>query len=881
MTSWIVNYVINKYLSNILEVDSSLTDASVLQDGQIEFGKVKIKQEFLKTLNMPFFEFKETFIGKMSAKIYYSLMKFDIHFENYPIYIVLDEVYILIKQKGMSDWSEEQKIKEMENYKNFKLQEFEEAYKQYIMNMAEKTESDFIKKVVHNLNLSITNVVIRFEDEISNPANPYSLGLIVEQITCKPVNEKFDINSKEEIPYTDINNKILILKGLSAYMDINKPGETNSFKAINCENQKKANENKIPYLKDSYEYYCYSQNELSEKTKDQNSHNYLIYNLDFTLKLSLNQDIKKNLKPALYTDLLVNRIFLKVNILQIKTIIKLLNVVKTHSIAQTGMESYYYTKKLGDKEKENYANIYLKYFEERYFKNSKEDVFKGYINEMEEIQKQVTFNEIQAIRNAANIKLEYMKKINDYDDKIGKLKPGYLSFFTTQSTIDEINTLKADREKLMNSEEVVKKLMEEEMTKLNIAEKDPYEGIDKSKYIVNDIKLTLKKFKFELREESIKELLTLNLWDFETHLLQGITTMQAFLYLGDFFINQYKLNETVFNKIIESHHDREREAAFGQDKPGNEHEQYYENKKGALSIGFEMNSDPNLVSNYRVRIRNTKRLYVYANLFSLKFIGFLVGEAVRSEINLAEVSKYATEEGYKHIKNGYSKVNNILAGEYQHFNIDADIVIQGPRVVVPQNIIDKDNKKCLMLSFGEFGLKSNLAPKKDASLDYKKLRDDKKLYDNYEMKIYGFELLTIDEFKGPGEIKNTKRLNIIEKVDFDFFLSQIIEPKNEFRENFKIGMQYKSISLQIRDKQIEFLMYFLKYFNEMNVKLEEELKKFTLPQSEKKIQEISLEKNSEELQKIGEENIRRGSVIEISNNEDIKLKGILIMNFII
>jgi len=881
MTSWIINYVIDKYLNHIIEVDSNITDASILKDGQIEFGNVKIKQEFLKTLNMPFFEFKESFIGKFTAKIYYSLLRLDYHFENYPIYIVLDEVFIHVKQKGMSDWSEEQKIKEMENFKNFTLQEWEDAYKQYLMNMAGATESDFVKKIIHNLNISISNIVIRFEDEISNPSNPYSLGLVISNIVSKPTKENFDIRSEEDIPFAEINHKVLILKGLSVFMDIKNLGENNliSFKNYISKKELEENNTKKTYLKDSFEYYCYCMSELNELTKDNKAHNYLIYNLDLSIKLSMNQNPIKNYQPALFSDVNINSINLKINILQIKTIIKLLNVTKTYNIAQAGMESYYYTKKLSEKEKENYISIYTKYFEERYFKNSKEDVWKPFRKSFEEFETQIRFNEIQAMRNGANIKLDYMKKINDYNDKIGKLKPGFFSYFTSQKTMDQMKALEADRDKLINSEEIIKKLIEEEIHKVNIAEKDPFQEMDKS-YIKNDIKLSLSKFSFELFEESSKELIEISLHDFESHILQGVFSMQTYLYLGDFCINQYKLQETIFNKIIESVNNNERDISYNLNTEGNQYEKYYESKNGALAIGFEMNPDMG-DSSYRIRIRNTKRFYIYANLYSLKYIGYMIGEAVKSEINLEEVSKYATDEGYKHIQNGYNQVNNILAGEYQHFNISADIMFKGPRIIVPQNIIDKKNKKCLMLSFGEFGLVSKLAPKKVDNLDYKKITEDKKLYDTYDMKILGFELLTIDKFKGAAEINDTKKLNIIDKVDFEFIFSQIIEPKNDYRENFRIGMQFKLISLQVRDSQIEFLMYFLKYFNEMNIQLEKDLKDLAGIDNINMVNEPSSEKNIEELNKIAMEN-HRNSFSETNNVEnEIILKSILIeMNYL-
>lgn len=845
MTSWIINYVIDKYLNHIIEVDSSVTSASMFQDGKIEFGKVKIKQDFLKTLNMPFFDFQETFIGKFSAKIYYSLLSMDYHFENHPIYIELDEVYILVKQKGMSDWSEEQKIKEMENFKKFTLQEYEDAYKQYLMNMAEKTEDDFMKKIIHNLNISISNIVLRFEDEISNPGSPYALGLFIQEIKVKPTKEDFDINETEEIPFKDVNHKLVKLEGLSVFMDIynSKENDINSFKNYLMEDFVNKNEQKKSYLKNSFDYYCYCRGELEQNSSNETSHNFLIYNLDLTLKLSMNSNFKKNYLPETYVDLLINSIDLKINLFQIKSIMKLLNVTKTYSIAQAGMESLYYTKKLSAEDENIYTGIYVKYFEERYFKNSKETEWNNYVVKMNEIETKVKFNEIQAMRNAAGIKLEHLKKINDYDDKIAKIKPGYFSYFTSQATYDEIDKLEEDKKKLISSEDVVNKLMEEEMKKKDIPVIDPYEGMDKS-YVRMDVKLQLKKFRFELKEEKTVEMIDINFREFETHMLQGIDSMQVYLFLGDFYINQYKLKDTVFTKIIESHNDEDETlVSFGKQKDGNLYEKYYEEKKGALSISFIMSPDQG-PSMYSLRMRSSKRLYIYSNLYSLKFIGYLVGDSVKNEVNFDEISKYTTEEGYKYIESGYAQVNNILTGEYQHFNIDLDIMILGPRVIVPQNIIDKNNKKCLMLSFGEFGMFSNLAPKKSEDVNYKKITDDKRLYDYYEIKASGFELVTIDNFEGVEVMKDTKKLSIFEKVEFEMKIKQIIEPKNERRENFALEMQFKSLDLKIRDVQIEFLLYSLKYFGLVNAKCDKELAEL---QKANEKEEKSEEKNTEEL----------------------------------
>jgi hypothetical protein len=595
----------------------------------------------------------------------------------------------------------------------------------------------------------------------------------------------------------------------------------------------------------------------------------------------MNSNFKKNYLPETFVDLTINSINLKINLEQIKSIMKLLNVTKAYSIAQVGMENSYYQKALTTEEQDVYASIYLKYFEERYFKKAKESEWKNYQIKFEEIETKLRFNEIQSMRNAAGIKLEHMKQINDYEDKIGKLKPGYFSYFTSQATLDELKRLEDEKTKLISTEDIIAKLMEEEMKKKNIPLINPYEGMDKT-FVKLDVKLALKNFRFELKEELTVEMIDINFKDFETHMLQGVDSMQVYLFLGDFYINQHKLKETVFTKIIESHNDEDENLIsfdIQKEKEGNEYERNYEGKKGALSIGFKMSPDLG-PSYYSLRMRSSKRLYIYTNLYSLKFIGYLVGDSVKSEINYEEISKYTTEEGYKYIESSYAQVNNILAGEYQHFNIDVDINILGPRVIMPQNLLDKNNKKCLMLSFGEFGIISNLAPKKTEDIDYKKITDDKKLYDFYEIKTSGFELVTIDNFEGVEKMRNTKKLIMFEKVEFDMKIKQIIEPKNERRENFSLEMQFKSLDLKIRDVQIEFLLYFLKYFSANNAKCDKELADLQGASNQNQINEKNetgiLEKNTEELHneanKLQNESLIDQSILEEDDNINFKGK---------
>ena len=62
MTSSIVNYIIENYLSNIFEINPEQTKAS-LWAGTVELNNIKFKKDIFTSLNLPYIELEEGYIG--------------------------------------------------------------------------------------------------------------------------------------------------------------------------------------------------------------------------------------------------------------------------------------------------------------------------------------------------------------------------------------------------------------------------------------------------------------------------------------------------------------------------------------------------------------------------------------------------------------------------------------------------------------------------------------------------------------------------------------------------------------------------------------------------------------------------------------------------
>ena len=111
MTSNIINWIIDKYLSNILEINKEQTKSSVFS-GEIEMSNLKIKREIFAILNLPYFELVQGYVGRLKIKV--QLPRFYL----YPIKVEVDKVFFHVKQKALISLNKETEIKNLEIYKN-------------------------------------------------------------------------------------------------------------------------------------------------------------------------------------------------------------------------------------------------------------------------------------------------------------------------------------------------------------------------------------------------------------------------------------------------------------------------------------------------------------------------------------------------------------------------------------------------------------------------------------------------------------------------------------------------------------------------------------------------------------------------------------------
>ena len=190
MASGIINWIIDKYLNNILEINKDLTKSSLLT-GEIQMANLKIKPEIFTLLNLPFFELVHGYVGKLRIKM--KMPRFHLH----PIRVEVEKVFFHAKQKKLSNINKESEIKFMEGFKNTQLQGLED-FKNQINSIQDESNPNMLSRIINNIEINISDICIRFDDNISYELTPFCFGILIKNIKMNSVDQEFnDLEEKK------------------------------------------------------------------------------------------------------------------------------------------------------------------------------------------------------------------------------------------------------------------------------------------------------------------------------------------------------------------------------------------------------------------------------------------------------------------------------------------------------------------------------------------------------------------------------------------------------------------------------------------------------------------------------------------------------------
>ena len=502
------------------------------------------------------------------------------------------------------------------------------------------------------------------------------------------------------------------------------------------------------------------------------------------------------------------------------------------------------------------------YFQKKYIEKEKID----FPLALEQMEDHMNYEKISELRSTALEKLDYINKINELTRRIEREDN---RLFGRKEEI--IQNLTEERNKVIRMEEEFNKGHKEEIQNIvELEEDDELKGLEDTYvkiYALIDILIT----SFTIYETVLKnedatwtlkdKLISINIQHFGIECKIQKVGLIALLTLENIIISQEKIENPNYNKIF-----------FG--------DLTIEGK--LLCIIFEMN--PSLKkSDMRVKVWSERQVYIIVDSYTLQYIQNQILDVLATTIDLEEVSSYAKGSVYNYIQEGYQ--DKVIEGNFTHTNLYLDVSLKCPIIIIPIDVFDYNNTKCILLSLGSLQLKSILPPRVDKNIDYELCKDENIMYDIYRIGLLGIRMATVENCIEKNNYVGKETL-LLKDFDFSIECKLLIQPKNPYFNNIIVNLMIPKLDFELNEFQILLLIEFLgnltkkgnklKYemlllkrderLNRLkNIKRAEEKRMLYLTETEKKEQEKEREekikKKQEEMEKKKkEENIKRAKI---------------------
>jgi vacuolar protein sorting-associated protein 13A/C len=187
----LLGIVFSRFLAPYVEnLDMGLLNLGIVQ-GQVTLGKLRIKKGALDSFRLPI-DVSEGHLGKFSLSLHW------FNLGNQPVEVLIEDVYLLVVPRK-EDYGDLDELKRrMQDAKLERLQSAEVLHMQ--ATGVEGTEdsagnqgfiASFLAKLLNNIQVTVKNVHIRYEDNISVPGHPFAVGVTLSSFSAVSVDENW------------------------------------------------------------------------------------------------------------------------------------------------------------------------------------------------------------------------------------------------------------------------------------------------------------------------------------------------------------------------------------------------------------------------------------------------------------------------------------------------------------------------------------------------------------------------------------------------------------------------------------------------------------------------------------------------------------------
>ncbi|XP_075939319.1 intermembrane lipid transfer protein VPS13C isoform X3 [Anarhichas minor] len=216
----LVSDLLNRFIGDYVEnLDKSQLKIGIW-GGNVVLENLKVKENALSEFDVPF-KVKAGQIGKLTLKIPWK------NLYNDAVVATLDGLYLLVVPGATIKYDAAKEERDQQEAKQRELQRIEEALQ--LAARREKPQENkkdtFAEKlatqVIKNLQVKISSIHLRYEDDLSDPQRPLSMGVTLSELSLQTTDENWKsciLNEAAKIIY-----KLGRLDCLCAYWNVNSP----------------------------------------------------------------------------------------------------------------------------------------------------------------------------------------------------------------------------------------------------------------------------------------------------------------------------------------------------------------------------------------------------------------------------------------------------------------------------------------------------------------------------------------------------------------------------------------------------------------------------------------------------------------------------------
>ncbi|KAF7339474.1 hypothetical protein MSAN_02161700 [Mycena sanguinolenta] len=208
----VLNVLFNRVLAPYVEnLDLNQVNYGIGQ-GQLTLRNLRLKKGALDKFRLPV-DVLEGHLGKFTLSLHW------MNLGNQPVEVMVEDVYLLVVPSPQSNDDPEEDEKRAQAAKAERLENAE------LLHMPDNQPQGLVQslmaKIINNLQVTVKNIHIRYEDKLSVPGHPFAAGVTLAGFTAVSVNGKWQPAFIEST--AGAIHKLAKLQSLAVYFDTDSP----------------------------------------------------------------------------------------------------------------------------------------------------------------------------------------------------------------------------------------------------------------------------------------------------------------------------------------------------------------------------------------------------------------------------------------------------------------------------------------------------------------------------------------------------------------------------------------------------------------------------------------------------------------------------------